>query len=61
MSETLALLLKTVQTGRVIPAVAQKGHSIIYLYFLKRNWLSEKLTVLFWKSRHAGYMAIGAK
>lgn len=61
MSETPALLLKTVQTGRVIPAVAQKGHFIIYLYFLKRNWLSEKLTVLFCKSLHSGYMAIGAK
>lgn len=64
MSETPALLLKTVQAGRVIPAaamhVAHQGRYYISVFF-KGSWLSEKPTVLFCTGLHSGYVATGTK
>lgn len=63
MSETPALLLKTVQAGRVIPAAAMRvAHQGRYYIsgFFKGSWLSEKLSeVLFCKGLHSGYIATG--
>lgn len=60
MSETPAL-----QVGRVIPqqpCVQLIRDILIYIYFKKKeNWLSEKVTILFCKGLHSGYIATGAK